>query len=185
MSMGQQFRSLGIKELDYDEVARAIREVFEEKEPAVSYAEAKSLINDYLGRLQSERYENNKAAGAEYLLINAHRDDVTTLPGGVQYQILKKGEGRKPTASDTVKCHYHGTLINGTVFDSSYDRGEPASFPVGGVIMGWQEILPMMPVGSKWRVVIPYDKAYGERGAGQMIEPFSTLIFDIELLDIL
>ena len=185
LSIGQQFQSLGIKELVTDDFVAAVSDVLSGRDPQVSYTEAKALINDYFTRLQSERFENNKAAGAEYLLINGHRDDVVTLESGLQYQVLKKGDGPRPKATDTVKCHYHGTLINGTVFDSSVDRGEPASFPVGGVIKGWQEILPMMPVGSKWRVVIPYDLAYGERGAGQMIEPFSTLIFDIELLGIL
>ena len=185
LSIGQQFQGLGIKDLNTQDFVAAIKDVLEGREPQLKYTEAKEIINDYFTKLQSERFENNKAAGAEYLLINGHRDDVTTLPSGLQYQILKKGEGATPKATDTVKCHYHGTLINGTVFDSSVDRGEPASFPVGGVIKGWQEVLQLMPVGSKWRVTIPYDLAYGERGAGQMIEPFSTLIFDIELLDIL
>ena len=185
LSIGQQFQSLGIKDLNTGDFVAAVKDVLEGRQPQIRYTEAKELINAYFTKLQSERFENNKAAGAEYLLINGHRDDVTTLPSGLQYQILKRGEGATPKASDTVKCHYHGTLINGTVFDSSVDRGEPASFPVGGVIKGWQEVLQLMPVGSKWRVVIPYDLAYGERGAGQMIEPFSTLIFDIELLDIL
>lgn len=185
LSIGQQFQSLGIKELHTDDFVAAVRDVLEGREPRLHFTEAKELINDYFTKLQSERFENNKAAGAEYLLINGHRDDVTTLPSGLQYRILKRGEGATPKATDTVKCHYHGTLINGTVFDSSVDRGEPASFPVSGVIKGWKEVLQLMPVGSKWRVVIPYDLAYGERGAGQMIEPFSTLVFDIELLDIL
>ena len=185
LSIGQQFQGLGIKEINTADFVAAVKDVLEGRDPQMSYQEAKEIINDYFTKLQSERFENNKAAGAEYLLINGHRDDVTTLPSGLQYQILKKGDGAVPKASDTVKCHYHGTLINGTVFDSSVDRGEPASFPVGGVIKGWQEVLQLMPVGSKWRVTIPYDLAYGERGAGQMIEPFSTLIFDIELLDIL
>ena len=185
LSIAQQFQSLGIKEIRNEDFIAAVNDVFGGREPQISYTDAKALINEYFTKLQSERFENNKAAGAEYLLINGHREDVVTLPSGLQYQILKKGEGRIPTATDTVKCHYHGTLINGTVFDSSVERGEPASFPVGGVITGWQEVLQLMPVGSKWRVTIPYDLAYGERGAGQMIEPFSTLIFDIELLDIL
>lgn len=185
LSIGQQFQSLGIKDLNTEDFTEAVSDVLSGKEPKVGYREAKELINEYFMKLQSEKFENNKAAGAEYLLINGHRDDVTTLPSGLQYQILKKGDGAIPKATDTVKCHYHGTLINGTVFDSSVERGEPASFPVNGVIAGWQEVLQMMPVGSKWRVAIPYDLAYGERGAGQMIEPYSTLIFDIELLDIL
>ena len=184
LSIGNNFISSGIKDLNIDDFVLGLKDVLNEQEPKVTYDEAKNVINAYFMKLQEERFENNKAAGAEFLLINGNRRDVTTLESGVQYQVLTMGDGPKPKATDMVKCHYHGTLINGTVFDSSVNRGEPAKFPVNGVIKGWQEILQLMPVGSKWRVTIPYQHAYGERGAGEMIEPYSTLIFDIELLGI-
>lgn len=184
LSIGNNFTASGINEINVEDFAKGISDVLGKKEPDMSYDEAKNIINEYFTRLQEEKFENNKAAGAEYLLINGNKRGVTTLESGVQYEVLKSGDGEKPSATDKVRCHYHGTLINGTVFDSSIQRGEPAVFPVNGVIMGWQEVLPMMNVGSKWRVTIPYQHAYGEQGAGQMIEPYSTLIFDIELLGI-
>lgn len=182
--MGHNFKSEGIEINSADDFKKGVLDVLEERDAEMSIEEAKQVINAYFMKLQEDRMEINKKAGAEYLLINSHKKGVTTLPSGVQYEVLKQGEGEKPTATDKVKCHYHGTLINGTVFDSSVERGEPAVFPVNVVIMGWQEILQMMPVGSKWRVTIPYQHAYGERGAGQAIQPYSTLIFDIELLSI-
>ena len=135
-------------------------------------------------KLQAERLEINKQAGAEFLRINKEKAGVVTLPSGLQYEVLKTGDGTKPKASDKVKCHYHGTLINGTVFDSSVQRGEPATFGVSQVIPGWVEALQLMNVGSKWRLFIPSELAYGERGAGETIEPNSTLVFEVELLDI-
>lgn len=122
--------------------------------------------------------------GDRFLTDNAAREGVITTDSGLQYEVLASGEGEIPTAASTVRTHYHGTLIDGTVFDSSYDRGEPTEFPVGGVIAGWTEALQMMTVGSKWRLTVPYELAYGEQGAGGVIGPFATLIFDIELLDI-
>jgi FKBP-type peptidyl-prolyl cis-trans isomerase FklB len=142
------------------------------------------VINDYFVKLQGEKVELNKKAGEEFLQINKKKAGVTELPSGLQYEVLKKGSGAKPKASDKVKCHYHGTLINGTVFDSSVQRGEPAVFGVSQVIPGWVEALQLMETGAKWRLFIPSDLAYGERGAGESIEPNSTLIFDVELLDI-
>ena len=130
-----------------------------------------------------EKMEINKKAGEEFLMINKHKAGVVELPSGLQYEILKKGDGPKPTAADKVKCHYHGTLIDGRVFDSSVQRGEPAVFGVSQVIPGWVEALQLMPVGSKWRLFIPSNLAYGEHGAGS-IEPNSTLVFDVELLEI-
>ena len=142
------------------------------------------MINDFFLRLHKEKLEINKKAGEEFLSINKGRAGVVTLPSGLQYQVLQQGNGEKPKATDKVKCHYHGTLINGTVFDSSVERGTPAVFGVNQVIPGWVEALQLMPVGSKWRLFIPSNLAYGENGAGEMIEPNSTLIFDVELLDI-
>ncbi|KGN82416.1 peptidylprolyl isomerase [Porphyromonas cangingivalis] len=184
LSIGNNFKASGVNSIAVEDFVAGLNDVLADKDPQISYEDAKVVINEYFMKLQQERFENNKAAGVEFLKINGCREDVTTLPSGLQYQVLVMGDGPKPTLSDSVKCHYHGTLINGVVFDSSVNRGEPAVFPLGGVIKGWTEILQLMPVGSKWRVTIPYDLAYGERGAGQAIEPYSTLIFDIELLGI-
>ena len=135
--------------------------------------------------LQEEKLKLNKQAGEEFLHINKGKEGVVTLTSGLQYQILKSGDGPKPSATDQVRCHYHGTLIDGTVFDSSVQRGEPAVFGVNQVIKGWVEALQLMPLGSKWRLFIPSDLAYGAAGAGQSIEPNSALIFDVELLNII
>ena len=184
LSIGNNFQNSGIKKLQVEDFVKGLEDVLGEKQPAISYEEAKQVINDYFMKLQQERLEINKQAGAEFLEINRHKAGVVELPSGLQYEILKQGTGAKPSASDKVKCHYHGTLINGTVFDSSVQRGEPATFGVSQVILGWVEALQLMPVGSKWRLFIPSNLAYGEHGAGDVIEPNSTLIFDVELLDI-
>lgn len=184
LSIGNNFQNSGIKQLQVEDFMKGLEDVLGEKQPAISYEEAKQVINDYFMKLQQERLEINKQAGAEFLEINRHKAGVVELPSGLQYQILKQGTGAKPSANDKVKCHYHGTLINGTVFDSSVQRGEPATFGVSQVIPGWVEALQLMPVGSKWRLFIPSNLAYGEHGAGEVIEPNSTLIFDVELLDI-
>ena len=185
LSIGNNFQNSGIKKLQVEDFVKGLEDVLGEKQPAISYEEAKQVINDYFMKLQQERLEINKQAGAEFLEINRHKAGVVELPSGLQYEILKQGTGAKPSANDKVKCHYHGTLINGTVFDSSVQRGEPATFGVSQVIPGWVEALQLMPVGSKWRLFIPSNLAYGEHGAGDVIEPKSTLIFDVELLDIL
>jgi FKBP-type peptidyl-prolyl cis-trans isomerase FklB len=131
-----------------------------------------------------EAADKNKAEGEAFLAANKSKEGIVTLPSGLQYKILTEGKGPKPTAADTVVCNYRGTLINGTEFDSSYKRGEPATFPVGGVIKGWTEALQLMPVGSKWQLFIPSGMAYGERGAGADIGPNATLIFEVELISI-
>lgn len=184
LSIGNNFKSSGINSVVMDDFMQGLSDVLEEKAPQLSYDEAKREIEAYFMDLQQKAVKLNKEAGEEFLKINAHKEGVTTLPSGLQYEVIKMGEGPKPTLSDTVTCHYHGTLINGIVFDSSMDRGEPASFPLRGVIAGWTEILQLMPVGSKWKVTIPSDLAYGDRGAGEHIKPGSTLIFIIELLSI-
>lgn len=184
LSIGNNFQNSGIKELIIDDFIKGLNDVLSGEKPAISYDEAKQVINDYFIQLQAEKLAINKQAGEEFLRINKEKAGVTELPSGLQYEILEKGSGEKPKASDQVKCHYHGTLINGTVFDSSVQRGEPATFGVSQVIPGWVEALQLMEVGSKWRLFIPSDLAYGERGAGESIEPNSTLIFDVELLDI-
>ncbi|MDX1692935.1 MAG: FKBP-type peptidyl-prolyl cis-trans isomerase [Ketobacteraceae bacterium] len=142
------------------------------------------MINEQLQKEQQEKAESLSAEGEKFLADNAKRDEVTVTGSGLQYEVLQEGTGEKPVATSTVSTHYHGTLIDGTVFDSSYERGQPAEFPVNGVIAGWTEALQMMPVGSKWRLYVPYNLAYGERGAGGAIGPYQTLIFDVELLEI-
>lgn len=184
LSIGNNFQNSGIKDLQVEDFIKGLTDVMEEKQPAITYDEAKEVINEYFIKLQKEKMEINKKAGEEFLHINKGRAGVVELPSGLQYQVLKQGNGAKPSATDKVKCHYHGTLINGTVFDSSVQRGQPAVFGVNQVIPGWVEALQLMSVGSKWRLFIPSNLAYGEHGAGEMIEPNSTLIFDVELLDI-
>lgn len=184
LSIGNNFQNTGIKELQIDDFVKGLSDVLSGQKPAITYDEAKEVINTFFIKLQKEKLEINKKAGEEFLSINKGRAGVVELPSGLQYQVLKQGTGAKPKATDKVKCHYHGTLINGTVFDSSVERGQPAVFGVNQVIPGWVEALQLMPVGSKWRLFIPSHLAYGEHGAGEMIEPNSTLIFDVELLDI-
>lgn len=184
LSMGNNFLNSGINDIQFDDFVKGMKDVLSDAEPDISYEEAKQIINDYFVKLQKDKLELNKTAGEEFLKINKHKAGVVELPSGLQYQVLTKGTGPKPTASDKVKCHYHGTLINGTVFDSSVQRGQPAEFGVTQVIAGWVEALQLMETGSKWRLFIPSNLAYGERGAGENIEPNSTLIFDVELLDI-
>lgn len=184
LSIGNNFLNSGIKNLQVEDFVKGLTDVLNEKQPDITYDEAKEVINEFFIKLQKEKMEINKKAGEEFLHINKGRAGVVELPSGLQYQILKQGNGAKPKATDKVKCHYHGTLINGTVFDSSVQRGQPAVFGVNQVIPGWVEALQLMPVDSKWRLFIPSNLAYGEQGAGEMIEPNSTLIFDVELLDI-
>lgn len=184
LSIGNNFQNSGITDLQVEEFIKGLNDVLSGKTPEIGYDEAKQIINDFFVKLQHDKFENNKKAGAEFLSINRNREGVVELPSGLQYQVLKKGDGAIPTANDKVECHYHGTLINGQVFDSSVERGAPAEFGVSQVIPGWVEALQLMPVGSKWRLFIPSTLAYGEQGAGQAIEPNSTLIFDVELLNI-
>ncbi len=147
----------------------------------------KAFQQEMMGKAQAKQKvdaDNNKKVGEAFLTANQKKEGVVTLPSGLQYKILTNGSGPKPTKDQTVKCHYRGTLIDGTEFDSSYKRGEPTEFPVGGVIKGWTEALQLMSVGSKWQLFIPSDLAYGERGTGQTIGPNATLIFEVELISI-
>ncbi len=184
LSMANQFRSTGIKNLNFEDFTQAFRDVFEDKTPQVSYEEAQQLIETLFKQIQKDELEINLKAGKEYQKIMENKEGVTTLPNGLQFEVIKMGDGEKPTSTDTVEVHYHGTLINGKVFDSSRLRGKPAQFPVNAVIPGWTQILQMMPVGSHWKVVIPPHLAYGEAGAGSDIRPNMTLVFEIELLGI-
>ena len=180
---GNNIKQQGFEKLDQEVIFQAMRDVMEGKQIKINLTEASNIIKDEVTRLQREHMVKNKAEGEEFLVNNAEKEGVIILESGVQYEILKDGEGEKPELTDKVTTHYHGMLINGNVFDSSVNRGTPASFPVNGVIQGWQEILQLMPVGSKWRVYIPQEMAYGAQGAGS-IPPYSALIFEIELLSI-
>jgi FKBP-type peptidyl-prolyl cis-trans isomerase FklB len=161
-----------------------MKEVINGKEPKINNDQALMIIQNYFAKKQSAMSEEKIDEGRTFLEENGKKEGVTTLESGLQYTVITEGTGPKPKLEDNVTTHYHGTLIDGTVFDSSVDRGEPASFPVGGVIKGWTEALQLMSVGSKWKLFVPYDLAYGERGAGQQIGPYSTLIFEVELLSI-
>ncbi|MDY3112451.1 MAG: FKBP-type peptidyl-prolyl cis-trans isomerase [Porphyromonas sp.] len=184
LSIGQNFKASGIKAITSEDFIAGLQDALAEREPQMTTERAREVINQLFTRLQQEEAELNAAAGKEYQEIMRHKSGVVTLPSGLQYEIIKEGKGAKPKATDKVRVHYHGTLINGVVFDSSVERGEPAEFPLNAVIPGWTQILQLMPVGSKWRVVIPSELAYGSRGAGDVIRPNMTLIFEIELLDI-
>ena len=184
LSIGQNFKASGIKAITSEDFIEGLQDALAEREPKLTNERAREVINQLFMRLQQEESELNAAAGKEYQEIMRHKSGVVTLPSGLQYESIKEGKGAKPKATDKVRVHYHGTLINGVVFDSSVERGEPAEFPLNAVIPGWTEILQLMPVGSKWRVVIPSELAYGSRGAGDVIRPNMTLIFEIELLDI-
>jgi FKBP-type peptidyl-prolyl cis-trans isomerases 1 len=184
LSIGNNFKSGGVKNLNLPDFSKAIEDVFNDVAPAMGYEEAQQVINDYFLELQKGKTELNKTAGEEFLRINKNKAGVNTLPSGLQYEVLKQGEGAKPKATDQVKCHYEGRLIDGRVFDSSIQRGQPATFGLNQVIKGWTEALQLMPVGSKWRLFLPSELAYGSQQAGELIEPNSTLVFDVELLDI-
>lgn len=184
LSIGKNFLTSGFEVENYEDFLSGLKAAMQEDTPAISFEEAKGVIDKYFKEIQVKELQQNKELGEEFLKINSLKKGVITLDNGLQYEVIRQGTGDKPKLEDTVKCHYHGTLINGTVFDSSMDRGEPIGFPLQGVIKGWTEILQLMPVGSKWKVTIPSELAYGERGAGQHIRPNSVLIFIIELLDI-
>jgi FKBP-type peptidyl-prolyl cis-trans isomerase FklB len=184
LSIGNNFRTSGIQVGSLEDFVKGLNDVQTEATPIIGYDEAQQLINAYFVTLQKEQHEINRKAGEEFLRINSHKAGVTELPSGLQYEVLKSGNGPKPTAKDRVKCHYHGTLINGTVFDSSVERKQPAVFGVSQVIAGWVEALQLMNTGSKWRLFIPARLAYGEQQAGEHIQPGSTLVFEVELLEI-
>ena len=173
------------EDINLDNFEAGIKDVLEKDvEAKISDNQAQAIIQSYFSKKQQKQSESVIEEGINFLRENGKREGVTTLASGLQYQVINDGTGPKPTIEDNVTTHYHGTLIDGTVFDSSVDRGEPASFPVGGVIKGWTEALQLMAVGSKWKLYVPYDLAYGERGAGPQIGPYSTLIFDVELISI-
>ena len=192
LGIGQQLAQMGVGEtISVDDFAAAIKDVISGKSLQVSHREAQQIVQDFFQRqeqkMQSERAEKGKAAkveGEKYLKENAKKEGVIVTASGLQYIVLKEGTGRKPKATDSVVCHYEGFLTDGTVFDSSVQRGEPATFGLQQVIAGWTEGLQLMQEGAKYRFFIPYMLGYGEGGAGASIPPYATLIFDVELLKI-
>lgn len=192
LSMGNNFRSSGISEINVQDFADGVASVFYGSQPKMSYDDAKEVIREFFTELEKKQQEAaskmaevNKAAGEQFLAENGKRAEVKTTPSGLQYEVLVDGDGPVPTAQDQVEVHYTGKLIDGTVFDSSEERGVPATFGVTQVIPGWVEALQLMKAGSKWRLFIPSNLAYGPQGAGNIIGPNSTLIFDVELLKVL
>lgn len=192
LSMGNNFRASGIQQLNVQDFADGVAAVFYGSEPKMTYDEAKAEIQKYFGELEAKQQaeaakmaEVNEAAGKQYLKENGKRVEVKTTPSGLQYEVLVEGDGPMPKSTDRVEVHYTGKLIDGTVFDSSVDRGVPATFGVTQVIPGWVEALQLMKAGSKWRLFIPSQLAYGPQGAGGVIGPNATLIFDVELLRVL
>jgi FKBP-type peptidyl-prolyl cis-trans isomerase FklB len=182
--MGQNLMGSGVTSLDYADLAAGIKDVLEKNQPQISYQEAQQVLGQFFQELEAKIAGAAKADGEKFLAENAKREGVQVTASGLQYEVLEATIGQKPKATDTVKVHYEGTLIDGTVFDSSYKRGESISFPLNGVIKGWTEGLQLMSVGSKYKFFIPYQLAYGERGAGQQIPPYAALIFTVELLGI-
>lgn len=188
LQMGQQLADNPFDGLDISAVAAGLIAAYNEQTPEVTdkqINDAFAVIRQRMEETQQEKARLLAEAGEAFLAENAKRPEITVTESGLQYEVLVAAEGDKPSRSSTVRTHYHGTLIDGTVFDSSYQRGEPAEFPVSGVIAGWTEALQLMSPGAKLRLYIPHNLAYGERGAGNAIAPFSALIFDVELLDIL
>lgn len=184
LSMGQNLRGSGVTRIDYTDFAEGMKDVFENRQPQVSYQEAQSLLQRYFQDLEQKVAEEQKKAGAQFLAENAKRDGVKVTPSGLQYEVINATIGLKPKATDRVRVHYEGSLIDGTVFDSSYKRGESITFGLNQVIKGWTEGLQLMSIGSKYKLFIPYQLGYGEQGAGGSIPPYATLIFTVELLGI-
>jgi FKBP-type peptidyl-prolyl cis-trans isomerase FklB len=192
LSMGNNFRASGIKEINVQDFADGVAAVFYGNQPKMTYDEAKEVIRQYFTEMEARQKEEasklaeiNEKAGKEFLEENGKRAEVKTTPSGLQYEVLKEGDGAQPASTDQVEVHYTGKLIDGTVFDSSEERGVPATFGVTQVIPGWVEALQLMKAGSRWRLFIPSQLAYGPNGAGGVIGPNATLIFDVELLKVI
>lgn len=191
LGIGLQLSQMGADNLDIDDFAKAIKDILAGKKPEIDDAEAQTLVKDFFEKQEAkqraaaaEKFKETKEKGEAYLAENAKKEGVVTLPSGLQYQVIKEGNGRRPKATDKVKCHYEGMLVDGTLFDSSIQRGEPATFPLNGVIKGWTEGLQLMQEGAKYRFFIPYHLGYGENGAGASIPPFAALVFDVELIEV-
>ena len=192
LGIGRQLQDLCGEDLNINDFTQAVRDLLTGNHLAIDEIEGQQLVIEFLQRRDAERKseqaklgEAAKRAGEEYLEKNAARSGVTVLPSGLQYEVVREGTGRKPKATDSVKCHYEGTFIDGTVFDSSRRRGEPAVFPLNGVIRGWTEGLQLMQEGAVYRFFIPYNLAYGENGAGASIPPYAALVFEVELIEVL
>lgn len=191
LGIGRQLSQMGADNLDIDDFAKAIKDILAGKKPEIDDAEAQTLVKDFFEKQEAkqraaaaEKFKETKEKGEAYLAENAKKEGVVTLPSGLQYQVIKEGNGRRPKATNKVKCHYEGMLVDGTLFDSSIQRGEPATFPLNGVIKGWTEGLQLMQEGAKYRFFIPYHLGYGENGAGASIPPFAALVFDVELIEV-
>lgn len=184
LGIAQQLSQMGA-EISVDDFAQAIRDVLEGKETAISFAEAQQIVNAHFAEMEKQAHAAAIEQGEMFLKMNKERTGVVTLESGLQYEVLSSGTGRKPKATDRVRCHYEGRLVDGTLFDSSIQRDEPAVFGVNQVIAGWVEALQLMSEGDKWKLFIPYNLGYGEQGAGGAIPPYSTLVFEVELLEVL
>ena len=184
LSMGQNLMGSGVTSLEYADLAAGIKDVLEKKQPQISYQEAQQVLGKFFSELEQKIAGEAKAAGEAFLAENAKREGVKVTESGLQYEVLEATIGQKPKATDKVRVHYEGTLIDGTVFDSSYKRGESITFGLNQVIKGWTEGLQLMSIGSKYKLYLPYQLAYGERGAGANIPPYAALIFTVELLGI-
>ena len=184
LSMGQNLMGSGVTSLEYADLAAGIKDVLEKNQPQISYQEAQQVLGKFFSELEEKIAGEAKAAGEAFLAENAKREGVKVTESGLQYEVLEATIGQKPKATDKVRVHYEGTLIDGTVFDSSYKRGESITFGLNQVIKGWTEGLQLMPIGSKYKLYLPYQLAYGERGAGANIPPYAALIFTVELLGI-
>lgn len=184
LSMGQNLMGSGVKKIEYTDFADGMKDVLEHNQPKISYSEAQQILGKFFQEIEQQVAGEQKKAGEDFLRENAKRAGVKTTASGLQYEILDATIGQKPSATDKVRVHYEGTLIDGTVFDSSYRRGESITFGLNQVIRGWTEGLQLMSVGSKYKFFIPYNLAYGEQGAGGSIPPYAALIFTVELLGI-
>ncbi|MBR5855461.1 MAG: FKBP-type peptidyl-prolyl cis-trans isomerase [Paludibacteraceae bacterium] len=184
LSMGQNLMGSGVTSLEYADLAAGIKDVLEKNQPHISYQEAQQVLGKFFSELEQKVAGEAKAAGEAFLAENAKREGVKVTESGLQYEVLEATIGQKPKATDKVRVHYEGTLIDGTVFDSSYKRGESITFGLNQVIKGWTEGLQLMSIGSKYKLYLPYQLAYGERGAGANIPPYAALIFTVELLGI-
>ena len=184
LSLGQNMASSGVKTIEFDDLVAGMKAIMNKEKPAISFDEAQEVLNTFFAELEAKVAGKAKAEGEAFLAENAKREGVIVTGSGLQYEVLTAAEGKKPKATDKVKVHYEGTLIDGTVFDSSYRRGEAISFGLNQVIKGWTEGVQLMSVGAKYKFFIPYKLAYGERGAGAQIPPYAALIFTVELLGI-
>ena len=185
LGIGQNLLSMGAQGINVEDFAQAIADVLNRNELAMSHNEAREIVNKYFMELEEKMNAENIEKGKAFLAENAKKEGIVTLPSGLQYEVITEGNGKNPSATDRVKCHYEGTLIDGTLFDSSIKRGQPAVFGVNQVIKGWVEALQLMSEGSKWRLFIPSELGYGAQQAGEMIPPHSTLIFEVELIEVL